>query len=379
MIIYQFLMCILILIIIPFCMGMLLTPRLERGTALMSLPVGYLVMLVSFELVTIPVILLTEYTNFRYVLWIYTPVMLILAVLGVISGIKSGYLKRARTQVKGLLHIIASDREQLIVWCVASVILIVMLILPMVRVIFDGDDAYYVVQSLIAQQKGTMYASNPYTGRAAAIDMRHALAVFPMWIAYVGTMARIHTTILCHSVLPLIFIPLALLVYGLFGSLLLREHKNLLGYFVIFTEIFIIFGRVSMYTPETFLLARTWQGKSVAANVLIPMVFIGLWYVSIMLRGKDDTASGTATAASTGSVNLTDERAGWLLLVLINAAAGIFSSLAVVLACVITCSGGLVLGIWKKRIRTFIASCLCCIPGILYMLLYLYFTYLAWR
>ena len=378
MIVYQILMCILILIIVPFCMGMLITPRLEKGTVLMSLPVGYLVMLVSFELVTIPVILLTQYSNFKYVLRIYTPVMLILAFLGILSGLKSGYLNMARTRAKGIFGVIASDREQLIVWSVAFIILIVMLILPMFRVIFDGDDAYYVVQSLIAQQKGTMYASNPYTGRAAAIDMRHALAVFPMWIAYVGTMARIHTTILCHSVLPLIFIPLSLLVYGLFGSLLLRAHKNLLGYFVIFTEIFIIFGRVSMYTPETFLLARTWQGKSVAANVLIPMIFIGLWYVSALLREKQaaDSAGGSLTE---DAVKPGDERMGWILLVLINAAAGIFSSLAVVLACVITCSGGLILGILKRRIRVFAASCLCCIPGILYMLLYLYFTYLAWR
>ena len=34
--------------------------------------------------------------------------------------------------------------------------------------------------------------------------------------------------------------------------------------------LFWIFGNVSIYTPETFLLTRTWQGKSVLANLLIP-------------------------------------------------------------------------------------------------------------
>jgi len=362
MIIYQILMCILILAVIPVCMGAGVISGFKSRSLASSLAFGYLVMMVSFELVTVPILLLTDYGNFRYVLWIYTPVMILLAVTGMVRAIRKDCLKEMIDSLKRDLTGILHDREQLIVWAIAALILIVILILVSVRVIFDGDDAYYVVQSLIAQQKGAMYSSNPYTGRAAAIDMRHALAVFTMWISYVGTVAHIHTTVLCHSILPLVFIPLTVIIYGQVGGVLLKDRRELCGYFVIFTELFILFGRVSMYTPEAFLLARTWQGKAVAANILIPMVLLTFAHISGEI--SRDEPEGMST---------------WLPMLLVNASAGIFSSLAVVLVCVMICAGGLVLAIMKRRLKPFLYAFLSCIPGLIYMVLYLYYTYFGWR
>ncbi|MCR4596403.1 MAG: hypothetical protein K5673_06440 [Lachnospiraceae bacterium] len=362
MIVYQILMCLIILTVIPLCMGYTVTGGLKSVSPVTALCYGYLVMMVSFELVTVPVLLFTDYGNFRYVLWIYTPVMLVIAAAGVFRAHKSGQLGESAERMRDDIGRILHDREQLVVWAVAGVILIAILVLVSVRVIFDGDDAYYVVQSLIAQQKGAMYSSNPYTGRAAAIDMRHALAVFTMWISYVGTVTHIHTTILCHTVLPLVFIPLCLMIYGQLGAALLGDKKELTGYFVIFTELFILFGRVSMYTPEAFLLARTWQGKAVAANILLPMVLLTYAYIS------QDIISGDERGLKT-----------WLPMIVINASAGVFSSLAVVLVCVMTGAGGLVLSVMKRKIRPLIYACLTCIPGLIYMILYLYYTYFGWR
>ena len=365
MIVLQSLMCILILLIIPVCMGMAVVSGFEYRSFPFAYSVGIMAMMVSFELVTVPIILLTRYSNFHYVLWIYTPVMLAISAVGVIRARRTGFLSETLRSTGDRLSGIIHDREQLMVWAAVGVILLVILVLTGTRVIFDGDDAYYVVQSLIAQQKGTMYSSNPYTGRAASIDMRHALAVFPMWIAYIGKLTNIHTTILCHSVLPLVFIPLALTVYGRTGEVLLGERRAMTGYFVLFIEIFILFGRVSIYTPEAFLIARTWQGKAVAANILLPMVFLVL-----------ATVYDRVIAAN---LSPREEKPAWLLLTLINASAGIFSSLAVVLTCVITVSGGAVLSLLKRRIRPALYSFLCCIPGIIYMILYLYYTFFGWK
>ena len=365
MIILQILMCILILVAAPLCMGMAAVSGLKVRSLPFAFAFGYLVMMVSFEIVTVPILLLTEYANFHYVLFIYTPVMLGICVFGVIRALKTGFLKESVQKLNNSFAGIVSSKEQIVVWGLAGAVLIVILVLTLTRVIFDGDDAYYVVQSLIAQQKGTMYSSNPYTGRAAAIDMRHALAVFPMWIAYVATVSQIHATALCHTVLPLVFIPLTLIVYGQTGALLLKDKKELTGYFVLFIELFILFGRVSLYTPETFLMARTWQGKSVAANMLLPMTFLALWVVYSYESSEDADLKGI--------------RHAWILIAIINASAGIFSSLAVVLTCVIIVSGGVLISILRRKWRPVLYSCLCCIPGILYMLLYLYYTYFGWR
>lgn len=360
MIVLSTLACVMILIILPFMAGMLPVSFMKDVRPGLTYPAGLFLMLFAFELVCVPVVLLTRGSSFAYVSAAYTPVMIVLAAVGLWRGIKSGLVK----QMKTCLGSFKMGPEQAIAWGIAVLILVVTIVLMETRVIFDGDDAYYVVQSLSAWQNGTMYSTDPYTGKATAVDMRHALAVFTMWIAYVGRMTRIHTTILCHSVLPVLIVPLTVLIYGCTGSELLGERREMLPYFIIFVELIILFGRVSIYTPETFLLARAWQGKAVAANVLLPMTVLSLL---LLARAHDD---GITTGACRGE---------WLMLALVNATAGVFSSLAVELVSVLMGVGGVVLAVRAKRIKPFVMMVACCIPGIVYMLLYVYYAFYGWR
>lgn len=363
-------MCILILIVLPACVGMTFVGLLgEKNRSLgLLFPVGYLAMLIIFELITVPILFFTEYENFTYVMWIYTPVVFILAALGVYTAVR-----RVRAQGRGFLRgmveiyrpLEKDGKDRFIVWILVLAVLAVMLFLAETRVIFDGDDAYYVVQSLITQQNGTMYVTQPYTGRAAPIDMRHAMAVFTMWITWVGELTGLHTTIVCHTVLPLVLLPLTIITYMETGLRLLRDRRIMLPYFTLFIELIILFGRVSIYTSEAFLLARTWQGKSMAANLLIPMTFLAM-LILFDTEEEPDTAGYKVNGK-------------WLLLLMVNAAAGIFSSLAVILVSLLMLVGGFVLMISRKKISVMIKTCLCCLPGLIYMLLYVYFTYFGWR
>ncbi len=61
-----------------------------------------------------------------------------------------------------------------------------------------GDDAYYVVQSVLADQTGVLNRIRPYTGLSTDLDIRHALATLPLWIAYVARMTGIHATRRIH-------------------------------------------------------------------------------------------------------------------------------------------------------------------------------------
>ena len=92
---------------------------------------------------------------------------------------------------------------------------------------FDGDDAYYVVQSVITDETDTLYRILPYTGFSTSLDMRHAMAVFPIWIAYLARMTGIHATIVSHSILPLVLIPLTYLIYYEIGKVLFKEKEDL--------------------------------------------------------------------------------------------------------------------------------------------------------
>ncbi len=85
-------------------------------------------------------------------------------------------------------------------WIVALALLGYILFMAVTHTSFDGDDSYYVVQSLIAQETGSMYTVEPYTGGSTTMDVRHAMAVFTMWVAYMASVSGIHVTIFCHSV-----------------------------------------------------------------------------------------------------------------------------------------------------------------------------------
>ena len=67
--------------------------------------------------------------------------------------------------------------ESRIYWGIFFTLLLVQMILAVVMSSFDGDDAYYVVESLLAQQADVMNTILPYTGTSTSLDIRHALAV----------------------------------------------------------------------------------------------------------------------------------------------------------------------------------------------------------
>lgn len=356
--------------------------KTENRSLGLILPAGYLLMLLSFEIVTLPILLAIDFDNFNYVVRIYTPVMILLA------GVGSGIALKCAGGVSGLKEYFGSmlgiyrlhkdskndslngqnaptgkfsfltygKYDGIIVWIIAAAVLVYILVMTQTRVIFDGDDAYYVVQSLIAQQNKSMYVTLPYTGGASPLDMRHAMAVFTMWISYIGTMTGLHSTILCHTVLPLVLIPLTLVTYMEIGIRFLRRREDMLPYFVLFTEVIILFGRVSILTSEAFLLGRTWQGKSMAANFLFPMTLIAI-YSLFKEKGNGK----------------------WLFLLLVNAVAGIFSSLAVVLVCILMAIGALWYTIYTRKLINLLRVCLCCAPSAVYMGLYVLFTYVTWK
>lgn len=221
------------------------------------------------------------------------------------------------------------------------------------RASFDGDDAYYGVQAVIAQQVDTLYRVNPYTGRSAPLDVRHALALFPIWSAFIGSVSGFHATVICHSVLPLVLIPLTYLIYYQIGQTLFHKKKELLPMFMVLIALWQVFGNISLYTTETFFLTRTWQGKSFAGNVVIPAV---IWI--FLLLYEDSKKAGL-----------------WILLAALNLAGGASSSLAVLLSCLMTAGFGFLFAISKKSFGFLVRSGMACVSGGIYVLLYLMLTH----
>lgn len=358
------------LVIIPFCIGLIpagFMPEDERKPGIVLLA-GYFTMWAVFGLVTIPVVVFVRYDNFI----LASRCFMALAILGAAAGVWLTYRRRRFGRLREWMSFADCIREmsvaERIEWLLFLLLLGFQLYKAVAYASFDGDDAYYVAASLIAQQADTMYTILPLTGRHTGLDIRHALAVFPMWVAFVAQKSHIHATILSHTIMPLVLIPLTYLVYYEIGRLLFgrpdRQAKaegsgENLPLFMILMAVFQIFGNVSIYTNETFFLTRTWQGKAVAGSLVIPAL---LWLFLLLYSGRKKGAAA--------------ERAGiWLLLVCVNITAGICSSIAVFLVSILMAVAAFCLAIVERDYKVLFKMGAACIPNAFYVLTYLIVGY----
>lgn len=383
MIILQILVLILWLLVLPVCMGLLFLPFIKRrrgaGAVLSVMPgfaleqseappyvmesfavalvSGYILEFALVELIGIPVVIYVVYNGFSTFMKVLVPVLILLAILGLCVAFccKKKEKRQAFYAVGGRFDSFFGEisLEGKLLWILFLAMVLFQMYMSFTRASFDGDDAYYGVQALIAQQVDTLYRVNPYTGRSAPLDVRHALALFPVWEALAGSISGIHATIICHSVIPLFFIPLTYLIYYQIGKTLFARKRELLPMFMLLLGLWQMFGNVSLYTTETFFLTRTWQGKSFAGNFVIPAVF---W---IFLRLYEDEKKAV----------------WWILLGALNLAGGASSSLAVMLSCLMTVGFGFLFAVSKRRISILIKSGLACVWGGVYVLVYLLLTH----
>lgn len=388
--------------IIPFCIGLIPASCIseDRRNPGFLMAAGYFTMWALYGVVTIPVVLFVKYDNFI----LASNCFMVLSILCAAAGVGLMYRRRRkaagdpRIRDHGRMSFAEYVRQaswaERTEWLLFLALLGFQLYRAAAYASFDGDDAYYVVESLIAQQADTMYSILPYTGRHTGLDIRHALAVFPMWIAFVADKSHIHATILSHTILPLILIPLSYLVYYEIGRALFREKpeadirsagsRENLPVFMILMAMFQIFGNVSIYTNETFFLTRTWQGKAVAGSLVIPAL---LWLFLLLYQDRDrqhirseaekkNRRRQRPGTKETDGRDVRFPRAGlWLLLVCVNMTAGICSSIAVFLVSVLMAAAAFCLAVVERDYKVLIRMGAVCIPNAVYVLAYVIIGY----
>ena len=384
------------LLIIPFCIGMIpanfISPyKRNPGVVILA---GYFCMWAVFEVVTIPAVLFVKYHNFSVASDCFTVISILCAIAGLlvwyrntkndrpglVSGADRNTNDRSVINGKGILLFRNMTWPERIEWLLFAALIGFQLYKAVAYASFDGDDAYYVVESLLAQQADVMYHILPYTGRPTDLDVRHVLAVFPMWVAFVSVKSGIHATIVSHVVMPVVLIPLTYLIYFEIGRILfpvssveeqkedgkkeegkkkgLSGQRENLPIFMILMCLFQIFGNVSIYTNETFFLTRTWQGKAVTGSLVIPaFLWLFLWiYDGVKKEKKTDAGL-------------------WLLLVCVNMTAGICSSIAVFIVSILIAVTAFCLMLVEKDFKVLLKIGATCIPNVIYMGIYVIMAY----
>lgn len=365
----------LVLILAPFCMGLLpamAMPGESRGgegeqrgegkgkrrpnvyiCPMAVYLAGLLLALAVFQIFAVPVILLKVW-GFPLIVKGYSLLLLLGSAAGLAAGtpILRGYAERAGRLFFDKRRL---SMETCLYWALAAGLVLFQIYMAYTRAFFDGDDAYYVVQSVIAQQSDVLYRVLPYTGLSTSLDIRHALAPLPLWEAYVAEVTGIHPAIIAHSVLPLVLIPATYLLYFQIGAKLFRADGRKTALFLILVSLLQIFGNTSIYTNATFFLMRTWQGKSLLCNlVLLSEVWILLNLWEREKNGKDK-----------------ESQAGWwLVLCASHTTAALCTTMGAFLVGLLVAVTGLVWAVRERRPALLLPLAACCIPCIVYLVLF---------
>lgn len=336
--------------IVPVCTGLLWSEGLgvKRRSAAHIYLAGFLIQLAVFQLIAVPVMVREAY-GMGLLTGIASAVLTVLCAAGAaVFLLRQRKGKGERTKGRSS----ALSWECRIFWLIALASIAFQMYMAFAYASFDGDDAYYVVQSVLADQTGVLNRIRPYTGLSTDLDIRHAFAALPLWEAYVARLTGIHAAIVAHSLLPLVLIPLTYLCYFEIGRKLLGAANVKLPIFMTLVSLMQIWGNTSIYTNATFFLMRTWQGKSIMANLVL------LAQIWLLLEIFDKKKAGPAAGY-------------WVLLVVNNVVAAMMTSMGAFLAAMFLGITGLVAAIRQKRLSILWKMAACCIPNAVYLLLLL--------
>lgn len=345
MIVVRLLWLAVLVLVLPACVGNCFAGVDKPHKNIVFLWIsGQMLLWAGFQVICVPVIL-TEGRLEKVVLWYGVYITGLLAVSAVLWFRNRKGPKAVRTQ--------KPDREAVILWVVFGVLLLLQLVLAVVMVYNDGDDAYYVAISTAAQESGKMYQKLPYTGMSTELDVRHGLAPFPIWIAWLSQMTGIATVAVAKTLLPVALISMTYGVFYLIGSRGLSQGKNL-PLFLICTEVLVLFGDYSFYTVENFMIARSRQGKAALGSILIPMIFFLLVLLFRRLQEKQKITVGF-----------------WILLTAVMTSCCLASTMGALLACMLVGVAGICEAIAYKNRKILPPLAACCVPCIIYAGMYL--------
>lgn len=300
---FQILLNFFWLIAIPFGCGLLVTKYMpeDKQTAGQTWVNGYLIMIAFFHCFYLAFVLLGS-TSFKLLTLVFGVFIVIFALISAWAGRKIIYICFLRMK----------NKEALILKSVFAVVVILQIVMRLLQQVSDGDDAFFIATATATWSSNTMNLIRPYTGFVTEyLDVRHAFSSAPIWLAFLSKVTIVHPAIMGHSVLALILIILHYIVILNIGDVLFRRKKTEKYIFATIIGLFNMYGYVSIYTAQTFFLTRTWQGKSIFANLLLPCIFMVLiWLAEKKTETKDEkiyciiaaTTMFAATAMTTMAV-----------------------------------------------------------------------------
>jgi hypothetical protein len=326
------------------CSGYLLQRilHLHREGILFSMAAGTVLWWAIMELILVPMTM--KHASFELFARSYSFVILALTLGGLLS------FKEMLEDVKALPGQI---RKHLTLGHIIAFLLICyQLYFIHHHMYLEWDDTYYVNLANEAIWSDKIYWVYPETGAFADFDKRYVLSLWPIFYAWLSRVIGVMPTIMAHTILPWLTIPLAYMVYHLIGKKLFPEDVQMQGMFLAMAVLLHLFMSGEHTSGLTFLSITPWVGKGVLASILIPMLFY------CILRTAQE-----------------DRWANWLLLGITCLGGCLLSSMGIMLTPVFVGTTVALLAVRKKNIRYLMSGVAACLPCIILGIYYIYLTH----
>lgn len=146
----------------------------------------------------------------------------------------------------------------------------------------DADDSRFVVNAVEIVRTNRMFLTDLITGQELETwigeIIKDITAPWAVYIAYLAKMTGISVVITAHSVMPVSLILCAMSAFWLISGEVFKKDITNRSIFMCLVILLNVYGYYSIYTAETFMLTRIWQGKATIASVAIPAMFLlAMW------------------------------------------------------------------------------------------------------
>ena len=339
--IFQGVLTVLLLIVIPFILGMVFCSFFEKKETsfVHCMCLGTLVQWCIFQLISVPMILLR--CSF---------LSLVLVVSTIYGLIIIGCYCFTKARVKVVFFDVPdhwTDRVSIIILILVFAFAVYCLIAYQH---IDDDDSRFVVNIVDTIRTNKLLMVNPATGEEISAwtndllrDVASPWAIFQAYVAY---LAHIPAAIFAHTVQPVALFILLFAVQWEISEILVGKKVFDRCVFCIILWLLLWFGNYTGWSAEGFVLRRIWQGKAIVAGIGIP-------YMTLLLARYYQ-----------------EESKVWIVSLLIaNLAMCLLTNMGILFGIVLVGVFGLVYGILKKKIKVCFLLWLTAVPNLFYGIL----------
>ena len=341
MVIEAMLFCIAFLTV-PLLVGMLYNKFVTKKITkiLPNWVSGFVLCLGYYQLLVLPSILFKLSLTMLSAIYIVSVLMV---------SVASVFINR--TVIKDVVqHFIKTIKQTPTIVVLPAVLIVFQVYMYTAYVHTDADDAFFVGTATTAVETNTLFQYDAYTGEVyKSYPMRYVLSPFPIFVATLSQVSGIHPAIMSHTVLPGLLLLVSYGVYALLGKELFQGDRKKNALFLFFVGIVATFLHTSIYTQNSFMLLRIWQGKALLVAMLLPFVFY-MEYKLITGKWKERE---------------------WFLILFAMLACCLVSTTGIMLGAIMVGIMGILNAICKKNIKYLLKPVLCCIPNLVLAVIYL--------